>query len=189
MIISINGKPGSGKSTVAKRLSRELDYERYYVGDMFREAARKSGMTLVEFLEKNEKDGQADKEFDQYVAKLGRTKNNFVIEGRMAFYFIPHSLKIFLDVTEQEGAKRIWLALQRQEQPKRNEDRNLRSYEDVLASVKERIRSDTFRYQRFYSTNIFDPQHYDLFLDTTNLGVEEEYSQVYQFIRKKLVKH
>jgi cytidylate kinase len=37
MIISLSGAPGSGKSTVAKKLAEELGWERYYMGGLRRE--------------------------------------------------------------------------------------------------------------------------------------------------------
>ena len=39
MIITIGGKVGAGKSTLAAMLSHELNYEQLYVGGIFREMA------------------------------------------------------------------------------------------------------------------------------------------------------
>ncbi len=187
MIISLSGKPGSGKSTVAKRLAVELGYERYYIGGMRRQAAKEQGMTLAEFNKLGEHSDETDKVFDEYVTKLGQKQDNFIIESRTAFHFIPHSLKIFLDIAPPQGAQRIWHGLQ-QEQSGRNEAPNLKNYEAVLASVRERIRSDKIRYQKYYQLNIFNPDHYDLFLDTTPLDKEQEYQAVYSFIQVKIKK-
>lgn len=188
MIISLSGKPGSGKSTVAKKLAVDLGFERIYIGGMRREVARKKGMTLAEFNKWGEEGNDADSEFDKFVTDLGKTKDNFIIESRTAFYFIPYSLKIFIDVSPEEGAKRIWGAIEKNSQPNRNEDSNLKTHEDVLHSIKERMKSDDYRYKKFYSINIFDAKNYDLFLDTTNLNSEEEYKTVYNFVKEKLSK-
>ena len=90
MIISLSGNPGSGKSTVAKRLAADLGFERFYIGRMRREVARKKGMTLAEFNKWGEEGNDADAEFERYVEELGKTKDNFIIESRTAFHFIPH---------------------------------------------------------------------------------------------------
>ncbi|MFH0804989.1 MAG: AAA family ATPase, partial [Patescibacteria group bacterium] len=121
MIITISGKPGSGKSTVAERLAAALGYRRYYVGAMRREAARKRGMTLAEFNTLGETDHRTDTEFDEQVRQLGQREDNFIIEGRVAFKFIPQSLKVFVDVDEAEGARRIWGSLQGASAAERNE--------------------------------------------------------------------
>ncbi len=186
MIVSLSGKPGSGKSTVAKRLAAVLGFERIYVGGLRREAARKRSLTLAEFNAWSETNKSGDLEFDEQIADLGRTKDNFVIESRTAFHFIPHSLKIFLDVSPAVGAERIWKAMESSSQPNRNEDSNLRSYRDVLASVEKRIASDTVRYRKHYGIEIFNRENYDLFLDTSELTPEQEYQEVYRFVMENL---
>lgn len=186
MIISISGKPGSGKSTVAIKLSEILGFKRYYVGGMRREAAKAKGMTLAEFNKMGEKSDITDKEFDEFVKKLGLTEDNFIIESRTAFLFIPHSLKIFLDVSDEVGAERIWKALEEGGQSDRNEGKGLNSYEDVLDVVRERIQSDIIRYQKYYNVNIFEKNHFDLFLDTTNMNRQDEFDQVHEFIKNRL---
>ena len=184
MIVSLSGKPGSGKSTVAKRLAVELGFERIYIGGMIRDEARRRGMSLLEFLKWAETDDQGDKFFDAKVEEFGKTKDNFIIESRTAFHFIPHSLKVFLDVAPEEGARRIWDALQSEQKDSRNEDRNLGSYESVQRSVQDRLRSETARYQSIYGLDIFNPEHYDLFLDVTKLDKEQEYRAVHDFVKK-----
>ena len=49
MLITISGLPGSGKTTVARLLSRQLGIPHVYAGDMYRKAAEERGMTLEEF--------------------------------------------------------------------------------------------------------------------------------------------
>ena len=177
MIVSISGKPGSGKSTVAKRLAKEFNLKRYYIGGIRRRMAKERGLTLEEFNKLGEKEDFTDKEVDQYQKKLGETENNFVIEGRTSCLFIPHSIKIFLEVSPQEGAKRIWSDLQKKGD-ERNEGRNLNSLEDVLHSSRARMKSDRARYLKWYQQDPFDQSHYDCIIDTTGLSMEEEYQAV-----------
>ena len=184
MIISINGKPGSGKSSVAKAIEREFGLKRYYMGGLRREMARKKGITLEELNELGEKDFSTDQEVDDYQKKLGETEGNFVIEGRTSFFLIPQSFKIFLDVSVDEGAKRIWSDLQKNAE-KRNEASGLDSYEDVVASVEKRIASDIKRYDKYYQQNIFDKSKYDLWLDTTEFDLDQVKAQVFEAIRKQ----
>lgn len=183
MIISFSGAQGSGKSTIAKRLAEKLKIPRYYMGALRREAAQKKGLTLAEYNKLGEEDPQTDFEVDEYQRQLGKKQDNFIIEGRTSWYFIPHSLKIYLDVAPEVGAKRIFTSLQKENN--RNEDKGLETWEDVLESNKRRQESDRLRYQKYYNIDVNDPNHYDFYLDTTNLNVDQVYDKVERFVLSK----
>ncbi len=186
MIISLSGAPGSGKSTVAKKLAEELGWERYYMGGLRREKAKQRGLTLAEYNQLGETDPETDKEVDQYQRELGKKKDNFIIEGRTSWYFIPHSFKIYIDVEAQEGAKRIFKSLKAKDN--RNEDKDLNNWESVLQSNQERVASDSRRYQKYYNIDICDLKNYDFYLDTSKLTIEEVFLAVYQRIKDELDK-
>lgn len=186
MIITISGKPGSGKSTVAKRLAADLGYRHYYIGALWREEARRRGMNITEFGTLANRDSSIDKAFEKRIEALGKTEDNFVIESRTAFHFIPQAIKIFIDVSDEEGARRIWGVLQKKDKSERTEERHLVSYQAALESVQTRIKSETVRYREYYGINIFDPANYDFFLDATPLNPDEEYQQVYQYVMGKI---
>jgi len=184
MIISFSGAIGSGKSMIAERLSKELGWPRYYMGGLRREAAKKRGLTLAEYNKLGETDPLTDLEVDEYQKKLGETEDNFIIEGRTSWYFIPQSLKIYLDVEEEEGKKRILGHLQQKNE--RNEDRGLENLEDVEESMRRRLASDRLRYQQYYSVDVNDQSHYDFCLDTTHLTPDQVYRAVFDFVRPYL---
>ncbi len=184
MIISLSGAAGSGKSTVGERLSKELGWPRYYMGQMRRDAAMKRGMTLADYNALGEKDPATDKEVDEFQKELGQKEDNFVIEGRTSWYFIPHSLKIYIDVSLDEGARRVFGSLKKEN--KRNEGVLPESVDDVKRVMLERTESDRLRYQKYYDIDVNDPKHYDFYLDATNLSQEEEYQAVYEFVKNRL---
>lgn len=184
MIISLNGKPGSGKSSVAEAIAKEFGLKRYYIGGLRREIARKKGLTLAEFNKLGETDFSTDREVDEYQKKLGETEDNFVIEGRTSFFLIPHSYKIMLDVSVEEGARRIWKDLQAHPE-KRNEMANPRNLEDVIRNVKDRLASDELRYRKYYQqTDIYNPKNYDFVLNTTSIGKADVIKKIIEHIRK-----
>lgn len=183
MIISISGAAGSGKSTLAKRLAEELGWTRYYIGGLRREAARKRGMTLTEYNQLGESDPSTDLEVDRFQEELGKKEDDFVIEGRTSWHFIPHSLKIYLDVDERVGAERIFEELQRGAD--RNEDKEIQTVEDTLISNRNRKRSDTKRYREYFDIDVYNPGNYDYVLDTSGLSEDEVFDQVYRYINLK----
>lgn len=187
MIISISGPSGSGKSTIARKLSDQLGWPRYYMGGLRREAARQRGLTLAEYNQLGETDPSTDQEVDVYQAQLAREQDNFIIEGRTSWHFIPQSLKIYIDVDEKEGAERVWRDLKTKAQ-ERNEDLAINSPEEVLESTRQRIQSDRRRYQKYYQINVYDRSNYDLVFDTTGKGPEQAFTEVWQAIRSYLHK-
>src|SRR3989338_7586745 len=96
MIITIAGTPGAGKSSVAKLVAKKLKLKHYSTGDYMRQIALKRNISLMELSKIAEKDKTIDKELDNWQIKSGKTKDNFVIDSRLGFYFIPHSIKVLL---------------------------------------------------------------------------------------------
>lgn len=186
MIISISGFHGSGKSTIAKKLAEKLSWPRYYMGGLRREAAKKRGLTLAEYNKLGEYDPATDLEVDEFQKKLGETQDNFIIEGRTSWHFIPHSLKIYIDVKIEEGAKRIFKELQKEND--RNEDKDLKTIDDVINSLKERHKSDVLRYKKYFNIDVHDKKNYDYIIDTTELSIDEVFESVFSFVNNQIKK-
>ena len=183
MVISFNGDHGSGKSTIAERISKELQYERFYMGQIFRDLAEEKGLTLIEYLKLGETDANIDKSADDYIVKLGEERKDFVIESRTAWHFLPKSLKIYLEVSKEEGARRMFKHL-KEENQRSNEDRGIETVEDVIASNEKRKAADDARYQKYYGINANEMKNYDLVLDTTDLTKDEVFEKVSDFVGK-----
>lgn len=186
MIISFCGDNGSGKSTTAIKVAQKLGFKHYHMGQVLRDMAKEKNITLEELNELREKDLNFDKSVDDFLIKLGKDSDNFVIESRTAWFFILNSLKIYLKVEAKEAAKRIFLELQNEN--KRNEGNNLDSEEKVLESIKKRQNKDNEIYQKLYGIDIRDEKHFDFILDTTHLSIEEVFNKVMEFINSKIEK-
>lgn len=181
MIISFGGYPGSGKSSIAERLAKELGCEYYDIGKLRRKLAADRGLSIQEYNKLGETDPSTDREPDEYQADLGRENQNFVIVGRTSWHFIPHSLKIFLHVRLEVGAERIFKDLL-----SRNEGNDLGSVEEVLAGLQARIDSDTYRYQKLYGIDVYDLDNYDWVFDTSDINEEEAYQTVWGYVQTTL---
>lgn len=177
MIISISGTPGSGKSTIAKFLETKLKMPRYYIGGLMREYAKEHNMALEELNDLCLKDSKVDKDMDSYQAKLGKDKDNFIIEGRTSWHFIPKSLKIFVYVEPEEAARRIFL-----DKSERNE-RKHDSVENLKHSILERMENDSARYRKYYNIEVYDPSNYDAVIDTTGLTIEQACEKVLEIVK------
>jgi cytidylate kinase len=185
MIISISGKAGSGKSTLAEKLAKKLGFKRYYMGALRREMAAKRGMTLQEYNKLGETDPKTDIQIDEYLTKLGKEKDNFVIESRTAFHFIPNSIKVFLDVSEDEGARRVFKDLKSERGESRNEDKPIKTIAEMKESLRKRRKSDDKRYKKYYRLDIYDMKNYDFVIDTTKIKPEQVAKKIIELVKKK----
>lgn len=185
MIITLSGDPGSGKSTIAKMIANTLGYKNYYVGGMRRELAKKRGITLADFNKLGEKESFTDTEVDEWQKKLGRTDDNFIIEGRTSHFFIPHAIKIYLQTKEKVGAKRILHDVQSGKNRK-NEDTELNTLEAVIQSIQDRKKSDNKRYMKYYKKDMYNLNEFNLVLDTSHLSIDEVYKKIITFIKSRL---
>ena len=180
MIITITGDLGSGKSTLGENLAQKLDFKRFYIGQILRDKAKERGMTIGEYTKLAETDSNIDREVDDYQKKLGEEKDDFVIEGRTSWFLIPHSIKLYLKVDSKIGAERIFADLKKNK--KRNEERHVKSVDDILKSNQKRAKSEKFRYQKYYGKNCSNKNDFDFVIDTTILTPKEVLEQTLEFI-------
>ncbi len=174
MKITIAGKAGSGKSVVAKELAKELGLTHYSTGDFWRQIATEMGMDVLTLNKYAETHPEIDEKMDSRQKKLGE-EDDFVIDGRLSWHFIPDSIKIFLDVTDEKGAERIL----------GDKSRTTEGYHDIKDAViklHERRDSEKKRYNDLYGINPYDVSNYDIVIDTTHLDI----AGVVKEIKKKI---
>lgn len=174
MIISISGVPGSGKTSVGKILAQKLGYNFYSVGGLRGKMAMERGISIDELNRIGEKDHTTDTSVDDYQRELGTKEDNFVIEGRLSWHFIPNSFKIFLDCDPDESARRIFEGQRARAGKERSDEKIYASVEEARKILDDRVASDVLRYQKYYSLDYRSPEHYDLVLDTTKMAGPEE---------------
>ncbi len=177
MIITISGDPGSGKSTVRNLLAERLGLKKYSIGDLRGKMALDRGLDIDELNKLGEEEAFTDEDADKYQKKLGKGEDNFIIDGRLSYHFIPNSLKLFLKVNVREGAKRIF-------GDKREDEGDADSVEEVEERVKKRIESDKRRYQKYYGLDYEKEDNYDLIIDTTEISAKEAADKIVSFIQK-----
>ncbi|MCK5107263.1 MAG: AAA family ATPase [Nanoarchaeota archaeon] len=179
MIISITGDQGSGKSTVGKLLAKKLNFNYYYTGGYMRKMAENYDMTFEEFAKYAITHKEIDLELDEWQSQIGKKEDNLIMDGHIAWHFIPSSIKVFLKCNEEIAAKRIF-----------NDKSSNRKKETKVANInekKEQIRmrrgSEKIRYNRFYNIEIYDMDNYNIIIDTSNMSADETVERIVKLLK------
>ena len=181
-IIIISGVPGSGKSSTARGVANTLGYEHFSSGDLFRKMAGERGLSVEGLNLLAEKQKQIDLEVDEYLRRIGKEKDNLVIDSRTAFHWIPDSFKVFLDLDPQIAAARTFGQIQREGRTSQNGS----SVGEVREKTVKRIQSEKKRYESLYNIDVTDKTHFDLIVDTGTNNLEEVITKVVAAYQKWL---
>lgn len=133
-------------------------------------------MDLLSYLQHLENFPEDEKKIDEYFIEKSRELGNVVYEWRVAKFIVPESVGIFLDVSIDEGVKRImWDLID-------NADaRNEIWFDDIEQARNtyiQRIDEDRERYNALYSCNIYDLNMYDIVIDTSDITADQVVSLI-----------
>lgn len=163
MLITISGLPGSGKTTVARLVARDLALEHVYAGNVFRRQAETHGLTLEEYVRRAETDSSIDRELDRQMEERA-ARGRAVLEGRLAAFMAERAgvpaLRVFLEASEAVRAGRIT-------------GREGGAAAERLREIQAREASDRRRYRDLYGVDYHDRTRYDLIVETDRRTPEE----------------
>ena len=155
MRVTISGLPGSGTTTVARLLAKELGLELISAGEMFRGIAKEKSLQLEQFNELAENSDDFDRWIDAKQGKEAMKHENVIVEGRLSGFFVTTAdLKIWLKAPIEVRARRV-------------AGREGIAYEEALAAMKSREQSEHKRYEQYYDINLDDLSIYDLVIDSS----------------------
>jgi cytidylate kinase len=178
MKITISGTPGSGKSTVAKQVAQELELRHFSSGDFMRDMAKERKISLLELSEEAEINKEIDEKIDEWVETTGEANDNFVMDSRLGFNFIPDSIKVFLDVSDDEAARRVFHDMRPSEKENTSQGE---TYENIV----KRKESEAKRYKEYYDIDCTDPDNYDLVIDTTEMTIHQVVHNIIKFVKER----
>lgn len=163
-IITISGKPGSGKSSTADKVAELLGYTRHSSGDMVRRVLKRNGITLEDYNQKAANDHDLDDQIDEELRAL-RELDDIVVDSRLGFYWLPESFKVYLDLDLEVATARIYKDVTANSTRSGVEGGDL-SLPAVARSVSQRMYDEQSRFQKLYGVNPYDASQFDLIVDT-----------------------
>lgn len=175
----MSGKAGSGKGTVSKILAEKLGYRRISIWDMKRELATTMGMTISDFnalWELPENKQKFDLKYEDFQKNLD-VNDKIIIDSRLWFYCQPKAFKVFLTVSDEEAARRIF----------GDKERTGDAYDSLKAlqeATAKRNIDDDKRYEELYGVNIMDTANFDLVIDTTGKVVQQVADEIIEAFNK-----
>lgn len=174
MIITITGKPCTGKSTMAEIFIKKYNFERIYAGAIFKRHARELGIDITDLCKSEqiyELDRRVDNELEQiYHARLN---DNLLIESRTSWSFMPKAFNVFIDIPDNVMAERLFNS----DRPVNERGKDLN---EALKKVTERYYADVNRYKMLYNIDCNNLSNYDYVIDNSNLTPEQTADEIYK---------
>jgi predicted cytidylate kinase len=174
--ITISGTPGSGKSTLARRLARVLRCPYVNAGQIFRDAARRRGMTLARFAAYVEAHPALDRKLDAALVTRAKQYRNLILEGRLTGWMTKRA---------RLPAFRIWVTARERTRVDRLMQRDGGVRLATLRKLRERARGEARRYRKFYGIDMRSLAPYDLIIKTDERTPEETAKTVLAAIRSR----
>lgn len=179
-IITIAGRPGSGKSTTAKLVAERLSFQHFSSGDLFRKIAKEQNVDLMQANLSAEQNSSIDVAVDGRLREINDTEDNIVIDSRTAWHWMPASFKVFLDLDMKIAAERILADMDEARRASENITADPAAYASVL---QDRLDSENRRYKALYGIDPYNLENYDLVVDTAANNVEQVVQKVLEQFR------
>lgn len=168
MHITITGRLGSGKSTVAKLIAAKHDYTYYSTGTIMRELAAEAGLSICDYNKRIADDPTEDRKIDNRTREvaIARRDENMVFDSRMAWFFAPDTFKVYVTVDPAVAAARVNI------DPRPGEPN---SEIEIYHELEERSKVEQARFIKFYGegADYYNQKNYNLIIDSTTRTAEE----------------
>lgn len=163
--ITITGDLGSGKSAVSRILCERTGFEYVSTGRIQRQLAQEMGLDTLEMNRRADTDPSIDQRIDGIFVDLGKDPKGYVVDSRMAWFFLPGSFKVFLQADVTVAAGRII------NDPTRKSE-EYETIEEAVQKILARKQSENARFLSKYGADCADMNNFDLVVSTTQRSPE-----------------
>lgn len=159
--ITLTGDLGSGKSAVSALLCTQTGYEYLSTGRVQRQLAQEMGMDTLEMNRRADWDPSIDEKIDGVFRQINHDPKGYVLDSRLAWFFVQPSFKVYLQVDPHVAAARIL------SDPARNSEQYA-DLEEAVTKIKARKVSENARFLSKYGADCADMHQFDIVIDTTH---------------------
>jgi len=164
--ITLTGDLGSGKSVVSRILCEQTGFEYISTGRVQRQLAQELGIDTLEMNRLADTDPSIDERIDSIFVALGKDPKGYVIDSRMAWFFLPESFKVFLKTDVHIAVQRIL------NDPNRNSEQ-YSSPQEAAQKILARKASENARFLAKYGADCSNLDNFDLVIDTAKRSQAE----------------
>jgi predicted cytidylate kinase len=168
MIFTIGGRPGSGKTTVARMVAEKLGFELVCAGEVFRSQAHGMGVDLEEYGRRALEDDSIDRTLDASVVEMVLSKSSagmsVVADGRLTGQMLSR---------EGVQAFKVWIDADIGVRAERIAARDGIDTEEALRRIDKREDVERKRHSSIYGIDLDDLSAYDLVIDSSELTPDE----------------
>ena len=151
MKICISGLTGSGKTTIAKILSKKLHYP------LISFSYKNFTKNIVEFTQKNINNKKLAKDFDKKIVELARKQKNCIVTTWLGPWFIKNSFKVWLYASKDERIRRI-------------AKREKVSLKKAKEYVEKKDSAAIEHFKKVYGINVLQHEDFDLIINTQSFS-------------------
>lgn len=168
MHITLTGNLGSGKSTLGKIIEKNNGYEIFSTGKVIRRIAEEHGISVLEMNKLMSEDHKYDHMIDDTSARISRENpdKKILFDSRLAWNFVEKAFKVFLSVSIDEAAARVFA------DSARGSVEKYASVDEARQKLIARASEEDRRYREIYGIEYFDFTNYNLILDSTDCSPE-----------------
>ncbi|MBP6828646.1 MAG: cytidylate kinase family protein [Saprospiraceae bacterium] len=176
--ITITGDLGSGKSAVSRILCEHTGFEYVSTGRIQRQLAQELSIDTLEMNRRADTDPTIDQQIDGIFVDMGKDSEGYVVDSRMAWFFLPDSFKVYLRADVQTAAERII------NDPTRKSE-EYETKEEAVRKILARKDSENARFLAKYGADSTDMNNFDLVITTTQRSPEEVAGLILSGVRAK----
>ena len=173
MYITLSGRLGSGKSTVAAKMAALAGYEIYSTGKIQRGIAERLGITTLELNELMKTNPEYDDIIDRETVRISKESvgKKILFDSRLAFHFVEDSMKVYTYVSPLVAGSRVV-------GDARGSVEHYESAEEARDGLLARTKVENLRFADIYHIDNLDFRQYNLIVDTTYIDPDQVYEEI-----------